>query len=223
MPKPIFVEKVNAKAREELTSLAKTPNKGLDKRAKIILLSNKGYTVSEISKNIGIHYQNVRKWIYRFSESGVTGLYHGNKGRKNKLRYGEELQKQIAETAVLNPTELGLTFTNWTLEKLKDYLVHKKTVEPDIAIETIRNILIANGKYWGKDRRTPHNLLTVGVIIHFDKKGKVSVEECKNSTSNNKNGKALIEQEVTTKEPTALFASYAPLTNKLVVKVYNKE
>lgn len=227
MPKPIFVENLSKENLKELTYLVNISNKGLDKRAKIILLSNQGYTISEISKNIGVHYQNVRKWVYRFSENGVKGLYHGNKGRRNKLKYGKEIKKRIAEIARLKPSSVDLPFVRWTLEKLKEYLVNKKIVEPNIAIETIRNILMINEIDWRKKGEEYGNLSTNGIIIRFDNKGKITdwkvkrlqirrLEDCREEIT-------LIEQEITIKKPTTLFASYDPIRNKLVVRLYNKD
>jgi transposase len=39
-------------------------------RAKIILLKDEGYTVSQIRKLINHHDNNIRKWIHRFNEKG---------------------------------------------------------------------------------------------------------------------------------------------------------
>ena len=41
-------------------------------RAKIILLKDEGYAVPEIRKATNHHDSNIRKWIHRFSEKGMT-------------------------------------------------------------------------------------------------------------------------------------------------------
>ncbi len=221
MPKSIFVENLSKENSKKLTYLVNAPDKELGKRAKIILLSSQGYTISEISKNVSIHYQNVRKWIYRFSEIGVNGLYHGNKGKKNKLKYGKETKKRIAKIARLKPNSIGLPFTKWTLDKLKEYLVQKKIVEPKIAIETIRNILMINKIDWRKKREESINLPTNKVLIHLGNKSKIVIGKNKESIFDREES-SIMNQEITIKKPTTLFASYDPLTNKLIVRLHKK-
>ena len=43
-------------------------------QAKIILLKNEGYTVSEIRRTTNHHDGNIRKWIHRFNEKGIEGI-----------------------------------------------------------------------------------------------------------------------------------------------------
>ena len=47
-------------------------------RAKIILLKDEGYTVSEIRKmtKIIIYDHNIRKWIHRFNENGIDEILY---------------------------------------------------------------------------------------------------------------------------------------------------
>ncbi len=45
---------------------------GLVTRAKIILLASQGATNQEISKEVGLHYNNVAKWRKRFSQAQPT-------------------------------------------------------------------------------------------------------------------------------------------------------
>ncbi len=44
-------------------------------RAKIILLKDDGYAVPEIRRATNHHDSNIRKWIHRFNEKGLDGIY----------------------------------------------------------------------------------------------------------------------------------------------------
>ena len=43
-------------------------------KAKVILLSSYGRTVSEISQTLGFHQTNIKKWIRSFNDMGLAGI-----------------------------------------------------------------------------------------------------------------------------------------------------
>ena len=50
---------------------------GKVKRAKIILLSNQGYTAREIAEKLDYNERTTLRWINRFNRYGVAGLEEG--------------------------------------------------------------------------------------------------------------------------------------------------
>jgi transposase len=83
-------------------------------RAKLILLKDEGYTVTEIRKTINHHDKNIRKCIHRFNENvfdGITSKKHNHKQHK----FTNDLEKQIVDIASANPRSFGLRFSTWLL------------------------------------------------------------------------------------------------------------
>jgi transposase len=113
------------------------------KRARIILLSAQGYTVPQISAEVGLHPINVRKWIHRFNAVGPSGLQSG-KSPGRPPRFTVEQKRTIVELAKADPQKLGLPFRRWSLQRLRDYLIRTGIVEA-ISAETIRQIIRSNG------------------------------------------------------------------------------
>ena len=70
-------------------------------RAKIILLKDEGYTVSEIRKITNHHDNNIRKWIHRFNEKGVEGIISKIHTHKS-IKFTDGIEKQrILEMKIL--------------------------------------------------------------------------------------------------------------------------
>ena len=135
----LFSRKVTRKERDFLNRLME--NRKLGYRAKIILLSWQGYSVNEIERMVNLHAVNVRKWIRRFNKEGVKALV---KEEKSHPKFSERARNRMAELALKRPSELGLPFNNWSLTKLRDYLVKKRVVS-SISIEQIRRVLRSKG------------------------------------------------------------------------------
>jgi hypothetical protein len=72
---------VTKKQREELEAWLRrqTVSAGLAKRARAILLLDEGSHISETAQMVGMQRRHLYKWIGRFQESGVAGLYDGKR------------------------------------------------------------------------------------------------------------------------------------------------
>ncbi|MCS7220338.1 MAG: helix-turn-helix domain-containing protein [Anaerolineae bacterium] len=114
-------------------------NVNMWKRAHIILLSAQGYTVPQISLQVGLHPINVRKWIHRFNRYGLSGLQSG-KSPGRPPRFTDEQKQTIIQLAQVSPSRLGLPFSRWSLQRLREYLIRSGVVDT-ISAETIRQIL----------------------------------------------------------------------------------
>ena len=71
-------------------------------RAKIILLKDDGYTVSQIRKITNHHDNNIRKWIHRFNEKGIDGII-SKKHNHKQHKFDDVIEKQIVDIASSNP------------------------------------------------------------------------------------------------------------------------
>lgn len=123
---------------------------GAAPRARIILLSQQGYSPGEIAVRLNLHVNTVRKWINEFNASGIQGILEKPKpGRRPK--FDRQLEKRIVRITCRKPERLGLPFMNWSLRKLKVYLERKQIAR--ISVEELRRILLSHGVAFRKSRR----------------------------------------------------------------------
>jgi transposase len=116
-------------------------------RAKIILLGGEGYTVPEIREMTNIYDKTIRKWIHRFNDNGVYGLFT-EIDYSGMVKINDKTRKEIIQTALTGPRELGLKFSTWSLRSIAGYVKEKKIVKDGISHTTIRDILIECGVEW---------------------------------------------------------------------------
>ena len=110
------------------------------KRADAILLSNRGYTIDEISAIMEKHRFTVGRWIAQWEERGVDGLLEREgRGRPNSL--DEEEQKRVLE---------------WLAEEPRSSKILCSKVEEvlgkSVCEETLRRIFRRNGRVWKRAR-----------------------------------------------------------------------
>lgn len=112
-------------------------------RLMIILLSAQGHKVQEVSREVNLHPINVRKWIHRFNADGMDGLRSGKSPGRPPV-FSEEQRNEIVALANSDPRKMGLPFSQWSLQRMRKYLVDNGIVE-QISVETIRQVLRAHG------------------------------------------------------------------------------
>ena len=140
MGKLLFARKPTDEENNILVKILKEGEEYLKKRARAILLSGKDrYKISEISRIVGLHPINLRKWIHRFNMMGINSILEAPKVGLKK-RFDENFKEKLIKIVKQQPRKLGLLSTYWTLHNLKEYLENKKIVLR-ISHETIRRIL----------------------------------------------------------------------------------
>lgn len=109
------------------------------RRAQVILASAQGFKVPAIAKQFYFSPQHVRTIIKAFNEDGFEAL--SAKPRSGRpVTFSEEQRSLVIETALCPPDLLGRPFRNWSLAKLREYLIEERIVD-SIALETIRQML----------------------------------------------------------------------------------
>ena len=141
------VSEITDKEKNKLYSLLDT-NPEIRYRIKIVLLAGEGYTVPEIREMTNIYDKTIRKWIHKFNDNGIVGLF-------TKIDYSpmvkidNDTRKQIVKIASTNPRELGLKFSTWSLRSLAGYLTKdKKIVKQGISHTRIKEILNESKIEW---------------------------------------------------------------------------
>jgi transposase len=143
MAQPLFVRPLSDAERESLATRARSQTKDEAWRAKVILLSAEGRATAEISKLLGFHQSNVKKWIKKFNSEGVDGLAVRKRGPREgpKPRFTKEQVGQILELYGTDPTTLGYGFRRWTTQKLASAAIERGIVER-VSHVTVRQILM---------------------------------------------------------------------------------
>ncbi|MBX3050856.1 MAG: helix-turn-helix domain-containing protein [Caldilineaceae bacterium] len=127
-------------------------------RLMIVLLSAQGQRVQEVSREVDLHPINVRKWIHRFNADGMDGLRSGKSPGRPPV-FSDSQRDQIVDLANSDPRKMGLSFSQWSLQRMRKYLLDNEMVE-QISVETIRQVLRANGvrhrmlSGWSKETKT---------------------------------------------------------------------
>ncbi|RLT44652.1 MAG: helix-turn-helix domain-containing protein [Chloroflexi bacterium] len=161
----LYIRELEEKEWIQLESLLDDQSSDVpSQRLMIVLLSAQGHRVQEISREVDLHPINVRKWIHRFNAEGMEGLHSGKSPGRPPV-FSEEQKDKIVALANGDPRKLGLSFTQWSLQRMRDYLVDQEIVD-QISVETIRQVLRANGvrhrmlSGWSKDTKARPSLYT---------------------------------------------------------------
>ena len=119
--------------------------------ARVILFSSGRIANREIARLVGYTPQWVRRIIHRFNDGGVGAIewYPYWQVRDTPRKYFAEVVKHIAKVALSSAKAL-IGMTQWSLSKLREYLVSQKIVS-SISLHWLRELLLRQGIRW---RRT---------------------------------------------------------------------
>ena len=113
------VRAVSEEERKTLGRMARsrTWGAGLVRRAQIVLHALEGLKAPEIGARMGLCGAPVRHWLKRFNARGLQGLDEDLRTGRPPT-YSAEQRSAVINTALTPPTELGLPFASWTLDRL---------------------------------------------------------------------------------------------------------
>lgn len=113
-------------------------------RYRIIAEAVAGYEPLEIADKVGCDFTIVYDWIHRFDESGFDTfeMPSNPKGREPIVK--SEQVTELIKIALSRPEELGLPFTQWSVNKLASYC-KQRGILPDITDEWVRRLLRREG------------------------------------------------------------------------------
>jgi transcriptional regulator with GAF, ATPase, and Fis domain/tetratricopeptide (TPR) repeat protein len=145
MFQPLFVRPLELEEKEVLTRCRESSNKEEAGRAEIILLSSAGKTAAEISQALSFHPSNIKKWIRKFNRDGINGIVVKKRGPQGGPRphFTQAQTAAILTLASSKPSSLGLSFKEWTPQKLANAAVERGIVSR-ISHVTVRQILKRN-------------------------------------------------------------------------------
>lgn len=140
----VFVRDLSNEEVTKLTRISRTSAQlWRRKRAAILLASHSGKSASHIAAIVRSGDNQVRRVIKEFNLKGLDSLQsRARMGRPPRL--GEDALNQIREIASQHPQDLGLALDDWTLVRLRDYVVQHGIIDR-ISIEHLRRVLRGGG------------------------------------------------------------------------------
>jgi transposase len=143
------VRAVSEEEREKLerTARSRTAGAGLVRRAQIVGHALEGLKAPEIGARMGLCGATVRHWLKRFNARGLQGLEEDVRSGRPPT-YSAEQRSAVINTALTRPTDLGLPFASWTLDRLVAYLSERGVA---MRRSRISEIFIQEGLKWRHD------------------------------------------------------------------------
>ena len=119
----------------------------LVRRARIVVHAMDGLKAEEIATRMDLCGNTVRHWLNRFNARGWDGLKEDARSGRPPT-YSAEQRSAVITAALTRPSELGLPFASWTLDRLVSYLS-----EQGIAMRRSRisEIFIREGLRWRQE------------------------------------------------------------------------
>ena len=142
---------LTAPEEQELQRTVKATSERVDtvRRAKALLAVAAGRTLSAAGQEAGLSREGVSKVIKRFNQRGLDVLDIAT-GRGRKPTYTSEQQARILAEVQRTPDRKEDQTATWSLMTLRQAL--RKTALPDIAAETIRQVLLEAGYSYQQTR-----------------------------------------------------------------------
>ena len=109
------------------------------RRAQAVRDVVKGHRMRVVSDNLNYSYSALHKWVYRFSQNGVKGLFDQSRpGRPKKIT--PELESMVQQISQEPPQKYGYPNKRWSCQLIVQIVQEKSGVE--LSRESIRRILI---------------------------------------------------------------------------------
>src|SRR5215470_15445135 len=153
MFQPLFVRSLTDEEKELLATRSDSAARDESWRAAVILRSAQGESAAQIGRALGFHPSNVKKWIRKFNQDGISGIAARKRGPREgpKPRFTRDDVDRLLELAASDPASLGLGFEKWTAQKLANAAVELGIVER-ISHVTVRQLLKRNSESQAKIR-----------------------------------------------------------------------
>lgn len=145
----IYVRRLSDNERRQLKRLARKEVGRVSERIRMILLSDRHYSVPQIAQIFECDEATVRQWIERFEAGGIEGL-------RDRPRTGRPCKANTAAREVIRqqlekpPSEFGYLLGFWTLVTLTAHLAGKLGLS--LSQATVRRVLCSLDLRWRRPR-----------------------------------------------------------------------
>lgn len=144
-----FVRSPDKSEHDELQRMTEQEVGRVAERARLVLLSARGYTVPDLCRLFETTDDTAYKWFDRFDEEGPGGLFDRERtGRPREIDGDDERElERLLERA---PHEKGYDFTTWTVPLLSSHLKERMGLE--VSDDTVRRALGRLEFVWRRPR-----------------------------------------------------------------------
>jgi len=143
MPGPLSLIQMtmNSQTRERLQSWMPRPSKpaGLVRRARALLLLERGQHFAPTARQVGLSERHLRKWARRFCELGADGLREQKRPARPPV-FSPQVALHVVKLACERPDQFGGSLSQWNCTELARQLQDDGIVSA-ISFETVRQIL----------------------------------------------------------------------------------
>lgn len=118
--------KLNHKRKRRLETLVRrrSPQHWMVQRAKIVLLSGKGFSIQQICSSLSLDHQVVRRWLKRYLAAGFDGLCDNPRpGRPASIEAC--VWQKLATLVVQSPEKFGVPLARWSVRALAEFLARR--------------------------------------------------------------------------------------------------
>jgi transposase len=129
--------------RQGLEDLAQNARPEIARRARLVLARSRGLSEAEVATALNVGRSCVRRWLQRFERHGILGLQTARRP-SHPLIFTPEVRAAIVRYAQMQPRELGLPGTRWSLRTLRGTLVRQRVVR-NISVQHLRRIIAEAG------------------------------------------------------------------------------
>jgi len=169
-PRKEELRELKEEEQKELKRVVKATSERVDtvKRAKALLAVAAGVTLTKASQEAGLSREAVAQTVTRFNRCGLAVLEIAA-GRGRKPTYTSEQRARVLAEVQREPDREKDQAATWSLMLLRDAL--RKTALPQIAAETIREVLHEAGYSYQRTR----TWCRTGYALRKRKSGTVTV------------------------------------------------
>lgn len=144
-----FVRTPDENEHRELHRMTQQEVGRVAERARMVLLSTRGFSIPEICRIFEMTDDTVYKWFDRFDEEGPEGLFDRERsGRPREI--DEQAEGELERLLERSPVEEGYAFTTWTVPLLSSHL--KQHLGLEVSEQTVRRALHRLEFVWRRPR-----------------------------------------------------------------------
>ena len=144
-----FVRTPKKNEHDDLQRMTQQEVGRVAERARLVLLSARGYTVPELCRLFETTDDTVYKWYDRFDEQGAQGLFDRERTGRPRQIDGDD-EQELERLVERSPQEEDYDFTTWTVPLLTSHLKGRMGLE--VSDDTVRRALRRLGFVWRRPR-----------------------------------------------------------------------
>lgn len=145
----VYVRSLSEAERRDLRRRARTEVGRVSERIRMVLLSDRRYSVPAIAAIFECGEATVRGWLARFNAEGLAGL--ADRPRAGRPRKADAAAREVIRHELdATPAAAGYEFGFWTVVTLRTHLAQRCGVR--LSRTTVRRVLWALGYRWRRPR-----------------------------------------------------------------------